>query len=150
MDPFSVIAGSYSLGGWLADNRPGAKDKEIVYSVHNKSSVKLRFALCSSYFPKDLSKYFSTGWSEVDSGDTHGKRLHIPRHGMYIGICVQHAKDGARYLKDGGFEFYVLDKPLFLIKQARTNPLLINCSGQPKLVSGYVHLVKDNHTFTIP
>jgi len=150
VDPFSFIAGSYSLGGWLADNRPGAKDKEIVYSVHNKSSSKLRFALCSSYFPSDLSKYFSTGWSEVDGGDTHGKRIHIPRRGMYIGIYVQYAKDGTRYLQDGGFKFYVLDKPLFLIKQARTSPLLINCSGRPKLVSGYVDSVKDNYTFTIP
>lgn len=151
MDPFSVVSGSYAFGGWLSDNRPGAKSKEIVYSVHNKSPAKLRFALCTSYFPGDLSKYFSTGWSEIDSGDMNGRSAHIPRRGMYIGICVQHANSGAKYLEDGGFKFYVLDKSPFLIKQARTpSPLLVNCSGRPKLVSGYVHLVNGNHTFTIP
>ena len=57
MDPFSA----FSLGGALADIVADAKTKEIVYSVHNKSSAKLRFALCSSYFPDDLNRYFSRG-----------------------------------------------------------------------------------------
>lgn len=146
MDPFSA----FSLGGALADIVADAKTKEVVYSVHNKSSAKLRFALCSSYSPDDLNTYFSTGWTEVDGGETHGKSLHIPRSGTYMGIYVQYAKDGAQYLSDGGFRFYVLDKSLFLIKQARTrNPLPINCSGRPELVSGHVHLIKGNFAFTI-